>query len=97
MEVSDGLQAGTGTLSDEPQFRRFLERAQVLDFGQPEAQISAQLRWELRQRGRSVRARALDVMIAATAISHDLILVTNNPSDYRDLPGLQVEPANIHV
>ena len=37
------------------------------------------------------RPRTIDRMIAATALVHDLVLVTTNPRDFRDVPGLSVE------
>lgn len=37
------------------------------------------------------RGRDYDRMIAAHAISSDSILVTNNKTDFRDIPGLSVE------
>lgn len=37
------------------------------------------------------RARVADRMIAATAIVHDLTLVTTNPRDVRDVPDLALE------
>jgi predicted nucleic acid-binding protein len=36
-----------------------------------------------------VRQRALDLIIAATALEHDLTLVTRNREDFQDIPGLQ--------
>lgn len=97
MEVSEGLQTGIEMSTDEPRLTMFLEHTSVLVFGRPEAQIAAHMRRELRRQGRSVRARALDLMIAATAVSNQLTLVTNNPSDYRDIPDLQLKPASIRV
>ena len=38
-----------------------------------------------------VRGRDFDWMIAAHAISTHSILVTNNPADFRDIPGLSME------
>ena len=46
------------------------------------------LRMTLSNQGRRVRQRALDLLIAATAIEHNLTLVTRNVRDYRDIPGL---------
>ncbi len=37
------------------------------------------------------RTRVLDRLIAATAIVHDLTLVTINGTDFRDVPGLKLE------
>lgn len=37
------------------------------------------------------RARDFDRMIAAHAIATSNILITNNESDFRDIPGLQIE------
>lgn len=37
------------------------------------------------------RRRILDRLIAATAIVHDLILITTNGADFRDIPDLKLE------
>lgn len=34
------------------------------------------------------RRKVVDRMIAATALAHDLTLITANPADFRDVPGL---------
>jgi toxin FitB len=39
----------------------------------------------LKQRGRSPRGRAMDLMIAATALSLSVVLVTRNPGDVEGL------------
>jgi tRNA(fMet)-specific endonuclease VapC len=36
------------------------------------------------------RRKLLDCMIAAQAITHRAALVTQNPADFRDIPGLEV-------
>jgi predicted nucleic acid-binding protein len=59
-------------------------------FGRAEAQRCAEIREVLRSEGKRVRQRALDLMIAATALEHDLTLVTNNAADYQDVPGLRL-------
>ena len=37
------------------------------------------------------RPRILDRLIAATAIAHDLTLITTNGPEFRDIPGLKLE------
>jgi predicted nucleic acid-binding protein len=39
---------------------------------------------------KAVKARALDLMNAAIALEHDLILVTRNIEDYKDIPDLKL-------
>jgi len=52
------------------------------------ARRCARLRLDLKNRGKRVRSRALDLITAATALEHGLTLVTRNTVDYHDIPGL---------
>lgn len=49
----------------------------------------------LRKSGRSVKPRAYDVMIAATALANGLPLYTCNPKDFKGIDGLTVVPVPI--
>lgn len=49
----------------------------------------------LRRRGRAVKPRAYDVMIAATAMANGLPLYTCNPKDFLGIDGLTVVPVPI--
>ncbi|MEQ1730664.1 MAG: type II toxin-antitoxin system VapC family toxin [Vicinamibacterales bacterium] len=49
----------------------------------------------LRRSGRSVKPRAYDVMIAATAIANGLPLYTCNPKDFNGIDGLTVVPVPV--
>ena len=53
------------------------------------ARRCAHLREELKRDGKRVRQRALDLIIAATALEHNLTLVTRNREDFQDIPDLQ--------
>jgi predicted nucleic acid-binding protein len=49
----------------------------------------------LRKGGRSVKPRAYDVMIAATALANRLPLYTCNPKDFKGIDGLTVVPVPV--
>jgi predicted nucleic acid-binding protein len=49
----------------------------------------------LRKSGRSVKPRAYDVMIAATAIANGLPLYTCNPRDFKGIDELTVVPVPV--
>lgn len=44
----------------------------------------------LRSRGRKVRARGFDALIAAVALANGMPVHTANPDDFAGIPGLQV-------
>ena len=48
----------------------------------------AQIRGELRRTGRIISD--LDILIAATAINHNLTVVTRNIKDYQRIPHLKL-------
>lgn len=68
----------------------FLARVPVLPLSMSVARRCAVLRDTLRSQGKRVRNRALDLLTAATALEHDLTLVTRNIADYEDIPGLRL-------
>lgn len=74
---------------------RFLEQFPLLELSGAIGRQCAKLRAELRDGGFRVSSRALDLIIAATAIHHDLTLVTRNIDDYRDIPGLKLYGADL--
>ncbi len=54
------------------------------------ARRCAGLRERLRAQSKTLKPRALDLIIAATALEHDLTLVTRNRRDYNDISGLRL-------
>lgn len=74
----------------EPLFNTFAEGVPVIPLSLPVARRCASLRETLRAQKRRVNSRALDLIIAATALEHDLTLVTRNHEDYKDIPGLKL-------
>jgi predicted nucleic acid-binding protein len=66
-----------------------LRGVDVVGISRPVARRAALIRLDLRQRRRAITHRAMDLLIAATALERGLILVTRNTTDYADIPGLQ--------
>jgi tRNA(fMet)-specific endonuclease VapC len=67
----------------------FAARLEVLDFDQPAAAHSGQIRAGLESEGQPIGP--YDLMIAGHARSRGLVLVTNNRREFDRVPGLMVE------
>src|SRR5690606_14305891 len=72
MEIVDGLTGKQRTALAEQRFTILADRMRILDFRREDAVVAAQVRNSLREQGRNVRSRSLDLLIAATALSYDL-------------------------
>jgi predicted nucleic acid-binding protein len=75
----------------QPKFDAFFAAVPVLPLDAAVAQRCARLRELLKQQGKKPNRRALDLIIAATALEHGLTLVTRNIKDYSDIPGLHLQ------
>jgi predicted nucleic acid-binding protein len=90
MEILEGVRGGNHPLEGLNALRTFLEGARMYDIDPTVTEHAADIRLHLRQQKHSIDRRALDIIIAATAIEHNLILVTRNVRDYADIPELQL-------
>lgn len=70
-------------------WRRLTRDWAVLPFGLAEAERYSLVRAELERRGTPIGH--IDLQIAATALVHDLVVVTDNVREFRRVPGLHVE------
>ena len=68
---------------------QFLAPYQVLAFDDRAADVYATVRADLERRGCPIGPN--DLVIAATALSHNLVLVTHNTAEFSRVPGLRVE------
>ncbi len=67
----------------------FLDSISILAFGNQEAICAAQIRAALKQSGTPIGA--YDLLIGATAITHNLKLITANPQEFARIQGLSWE------
>lgn len=89
-EIYEGVYASRNPRDAKRGFREFLRSASVLPFTRTVAKRTAQIRRELRSRNRPLTHRALDLVIAGTALTYSLTLVTGNKKDYDDIPDLVI-------
>lgn len=70
-------------------FQEFASYCNILPFHQAIADIAAQIFADLRKNGKTVGHT--DILIAATAIYHDLELITNNTKHFQDIASLKMD------
>ena len=68
---------------------RFLEPLPSLSFDTRAAEHYGRVRAELAARGTPIGGN--DIMIAATALAHDLVVITRNTREFNRVVGLRVE------
>lgn len=90
MEVFQGVLRSPNSEEAQTKLRAFLDTVPVLPLSPAVAERCARLRETLRKQRKRINMRALDLIIAATAIEYNLTLVTRNTEDYADIPDLQL-------
>src|SRR6266545_3113582 len=80
-EVYEGIYFGRNRPAHEAGFRRFLRGVQVLPINRTTARQFAIIRGTLRAQGQLIPQP--DILIGATSISYNLILVTRNIRDFQ--------------
>jgi predicted nucleic acid-binding protein len=96
------LSVGPLATEDEAERARRLAHVQQaeadfdpLPFDAAAARAFGQVASSLRRSGRKPAARALDALIAATAIANGLPLYTCNPDDFAGIAGLVLRPVPV--
>jgi len=90
MEVYQGALRTADPTEGLAKLRAFVEGVPVLPLTVAVMARCAHLREDLRRQRKKPNRRALDLLIAATAIENDLTLVTRNVDDFDDLAGLKL-------
>jgi tRNA(fMet)-specific endonuclease VapC len=71
-------------------FRAFLDNFELLNLNVPIVEKFAEIRADLRRRGEIISD--FDIVIAATALHHDLMLLTYNARHFKRIPNLKLYP-----
>ena len=88
-ELQYGVQKSMDTNKNQQALLQFLIPFVIVDFDQAAAVTYGAIRADLERRGLPIGP--LDLLIAAQAISRNLILVTNNTREFARLAQLQLE------
>lgn len=74
---------------------RRMRRKPLLRITGETAEVFGILAAQLRKSGRAADFRVQDVWLAAQAVQRDFVLLTANPKDFEDIPGLSCMPVRI--
>jgi predicted nucleic acid-binding protein len=88
MEAFQGVARSPHPEEAQVNFRALAKNIPILPLSLAVAERCAPLRETLRTQNKRVNSRALDLIIAATALEYDLTLVTENLKDFDDIPDL---------
>jgi tRNA(fMet)-specific endonuclease VapC len=88
MEAFQGVERSPDRETARKKFQAFIAGVLILPFSLAVAERCARLRETLRTQNKRVNSRALDLIIAATALEYGLTLVTANTEDFKDIPDI---------
>ena len=88
-ELEYGIEKSSNPMQNRIALFQFVAPLEILPFDDVAASIYGKLRTGLELKGKVIGA--MDLLIAAHAVSADLTLVTNNEKEFRRIPELKVE------
>lgn len=87
-EIYEGIYFGQDSKTTQRGFLQFLRGVNVLPLNRTAMKEFARIRGKLRQEGKLIGDP--DIMIAATAITNNLVLITGNKKDFQRIEGLEL-------
>jgi tRNA(fMet)-specific endonuclease VapC len=87
-EIYDGIYYGRNPQENEQIFQQFLRWVEVLPLNRTIMKQFARIRGHLRRSGQQIGDP--DLLIAATALYHDLTVVTHNTRHFSRIPDLKL-------
>jgi tRNA(fMet)-specific endonuclease VapC len=89
LEIEFGLAKSKSPRKRRLQLQEFLSTVAIIPFGIKEAQAAASIRADLESVGRPIGP--YDLLIAASAVSNNAVLVTHNRKEFSRIQGLKIE------
>jgi tRNA(fMet)-specific endonuclease VapC len=88
-ELQFGVSKSTRREENAIRLEEFLSPFEVLPYDQKAAKVYGGIRFQLESLGRPMGS--LDMLIAAHALSQNLVLITNNEKEFKHVKSLKVE------
>ena len=88
-ELQFGVYSSQNIEKNRVSLTEFLAPFEILYFDDNDAEAFGKLRSDLKRRGDLIGP--YDMLIAAQAMTRNLVLITNNTDEFRRIPGLQLE------
>ena len=88
-ELEYGVAKSTHREKNQQRLKEFIAPLEILTYNEIAAKTYGDIRFQLEKRGQPIGP--LDLLIAAHALSHNLILATNNDKEFKRIKKLKVE------
>ncbi len=88
-ELQYGIVKSKYRQKNEVRLEEFLTPLEILTYDQTAARVYGDIRFQLEKLGQPIGP--FDLLIAAQAISQDLVLITNNVKEFKRIKKLKVE------
>jgi len=88
-ELQHGVAKSIHRKENQQRLEQFMAPLEILAYDEMAAEVYGDIRFHLEKYGQPIGP--LDVLIAAHALSKNLILVTNNDKEFKRVKNLQVE------
>ena len=88
-ELQYGVAKSIHLKENQQRLEQFMAPLEILAYDEMAAKVYGDIRFHLERNGQPIGP--LDVLIAAHALSKNLILVTNNDKEFKRIKNLQVE------
>jgi tRNA(fMet)-specific endonuclease VapC len=88
-ELQYGVAKSTYREKNQQHLEEFIAPLEILTYDEMAARAYGDIRFQLEKYGQPIRP--LDLLIAAHALSQDLVLITNNDMEFKRIKNLKVE------